>query len=439
MAFDGNGQAFQDLKLQIAQWATDVALIATLRTARQNWTATWGESTGYLPAHEPMGAQGNPTFSDNGVQSRIATAASVGRGTWLQFIRAYINANGTNPISSSDPGTILRILIAEMINDTESIDASVPTIGSVSYGQDNQGDGTATIILNTNATLKELALAGKAVLICDAPSSSAGAFAVQNVEPWKLTYELTDPQTGNLITRTSPSIRFVSNTQYEDVIYTVGGREINGYERGLVDLGAQVPQVGAAIMTGLVCNIATPDFSLTGTEGTDADGAFASYFVNKKVGTKSNLTRRNTTYAYHATDPNGKIYLHVVWDGTNAVCTWRIGSGATSIALTESKVFTAATTGTQSWLAAATNPEAQELGGFLVSGVDTFISAVVTGASFATSNVVDVAFPLPWARGDRIMATVSNAYAGVVGRYFVNVNGIALPANTGGTETITDP
>ena len=403
--------------------------VTTARTAQQTFQSQVNESTTRLPEHAGMSLSGDSVYEAEiaGYGAVQDQAASFAAGAWVAYAARYIRENDSSSegIQATLPD-VAQALVQNMLDDTNEVDASVPSVSAVRYQENNQGDGTATIVVNSDSTLAELPLAGTVMLRC-----IAAGFSIQNEERWRLEWKGTSPRTGLEITRYSQSKDFKTGTRYFDVAASFNpGIGLSPSAR------FQIPQRGGSIHTGLNILISAASYASPGETG-DVDSAFATYSVMTKVGTKTNCTRRNTTYVWHTSNPNGTIYLRVVKDGSNYNCTWYQDTNLT-VALTETKVFTAATSGTQSWLAAATNPEVFLPGGHLTTS-DYFISAVVTGSSLTQSAQITLTVNLPWAVGDVISCEVTNAYGGLVERFFVEELGFALPANSSSTEEIADP
>lgn len=433
MALDGD-EALEDAKLLIAERVTAVAAVTSSVTNAQAFKVLMSES-GMTAEHEASEEAGTPIFRsirDNNADVVGQVDGWLG-GVWLGQLARYLSDNAGIDITNPTTGSVIRALIAAMLDDgtPESVQRANPSIGSPTYDESNQGSGSASIAVHSNTTLLELLPDGKVVLEC-----LSGSYTEQNAERWALSF-IPSFQFGGgeQQRRRSRASGFVSGDEYIDVVSTVPA--IRDDER------LQVPQTGGAIHTGLVITIdgTSIDYDDVSESG-DTDGVFSAYRVTLKVGTKSPLTKRNSTWAYDSS--NGRhltIYLHVTKDGSNYYAIWRKGSSATSTALTEQLTFTTSTTGTQTWKVADTNPEAAAAGngGELIGGTngDDFISATVTGSGLTQSAVVAVSFPGPWARGDRIYAAATNSYGGKIQRAFVEGLGIALPASA--SPTISDP
>ena len=183
--------------------------------------------------------------------------------------------------------------------------------------------------------------------------------------------------------------------------------------------------------------ISTPAYN-TVVESGDADVCCSAYNFMAKVGTKTNLSRKNVTFQGGDADGNGAVYLHIAKDGANYAF-WFAQDVAGTIHLSETQTYTVATgAGVKSFLTATTNPEHTSNGGHL-STTDVFAQVTVNPALLTVSAVITIQANLPWAAGDVIEATVTNAYGGALERLWVQEFGYALPVNNAGAETITDP
>ena len=210
-----NGQLFQDIKLVAPKWTAAVAQAVTDHTDKAAHTLIVAEATGRTVAHEGLAIAGN-TLWDDGINGDAQIQADVLAyyQRWLVMAQQYMNANGSFTIASADERVIIPILLGAMATDGQTLDASAPTIGAISYTTiSNQGDGTATIAINSNTTLAELALAGKIVLTC----RQAG-FDNQNTERWELSWVGVNHRTGDVQTRVSQRADFYTGTRYYDVV-----------------------------------------------------------------------------------------------------------------------------------------------------------------------------------------------------------------------------
>ena len=430
MALSWNGQLFQDFKTLVDEHISAVAQVLTDRASQQTFGTTVLEATERVPEHDLMLAASHRVYGGalSGEAAVQGAVVDFALDAWLKYAVRYLTDNGNVEVSSRTlDDTFVSALVGQAYADAQTIDASVPTAGAVSYDvPNNQGNGTATIAINSDTTLAELALAGDIILEC-----LGGSFAQQNAEPWVARWYGVNPRTGEKGYRTSQSRNFVTGTRYYDVQSSV---DLPASENP--DPRWQRSVRGQAIHTGLNILVSTPSYDDTSESG-DTDLAYASYSLQKVDGAKSNVTKRNSTFTGHASNRHGAIYLRTIKDGANYSATWYKDSGFVT-ALTETLVFTAATAGTQTWKAAATNPEHQNFGGHLTTA-SNFISATVTGANFTASTTVTLLCYLPWGRGDKIFCPITNAYGGKLARFLVQELGFCLPVNSAGGETITDP
>jgi len=424
MAITYNGQLFQDLKLIIAEWNTAVTNLATLRTNEGVFLTTVNEATLRTEEHVPMGTAGGNVFSvgKQGHNSVMSQSVRFAQNEWIAYAAKHMSDNGVLTVTDRTLANVLNVLFTNMTLDTETIDASVPTISAVTVDDtNNQGDGTITVAINGDTTRAELALAGELVLRC----VSAG-FSVQNQEVWQLEHTTTNPRTALEQTRVSPTRIVTGESDVEDVVEDAQN--------------LPVPQVGGSIHTGAIVNITTPSYN-TVVESGDTLNAFTNYNVQAKDGTKSNLTRDNTTFVGGGANGNGTISLNCVRTAgapVNWALTW-YRETTLDTALSDTISFDEGDGDqTLTWKPAATNPEV----GVFLSTADNFIQADIDDSAIQVGVAtfrVDVTAPLPWGIGDKAEATITNAYGGVISRFFTQELGYPLPVNNAGTETITDP
>lgn len=436
MVLDYNGDIFQDYKLNADEAWTARQALPGLRSRQQTFRSTTQETAGFVAEHDVMSDIGADTFRIllQGDVNGMNAFSNFAVNAWNQFIGRKLSGEpGIGPVTDALFDEKLRVMIGDMLDNTEtvlsngiSIDGATTPAGGI-----NQGSGTATAVLNLEATLQQLARNGTYV----AEVTEAG-FGRQNSERFQLYLKDTDKLTGQDVRVVSAVTGFRAGIEFEDV------RSIDTGKRDdpRLQLWAPLP----SMHSGLIWNILLPPYDtliLVGNPG--APPVWSAIKFTTVEGTKTNLSKRNTTWLPNtAPAQNGRSFLRclrvggapVVWnfqwfrdaaftEPNSNVIVYEEGDG-------DSTLF---------WTTNIENGEHSNNGGHLATE-DIFASAFIDDSQLQLQGAtftVTVTAHLPFAVRDKFEIAVTNDEASKLQTLANEILGVALPHS--GTPTITDP
>lgn len=376
------------------------------------------------------------------------------RTRWLPLVKARLqdDADVKPGLSATDAQIVDYLLINMGIVTAQSVDAATPTLsGTVAYNagsaagaEGNQGDGVITIVVNTDAQIREQLHGGNVRL-----RNVNGQYGNQLVSTWALEVLEGDPD--DLTIWQSPN-QFATGKVTHDVIRNAAGRQFLLPPPGTFD---QKGRRTLSRTTGLIIDIQTPavnDFTETG----DAQAALSNWKFDVINSGLSPFNRWNTTYAHVAGAAgagagNGTIYIRF----TDLVGSWSVVAykdAGLTIPLSEARTFTEGSGDQTNWAltVASTHPSAALSTAaipdpipFLTAGSSQLLSfniddssLTLNGASFTSTLNVN----LPWAEGDVAMEVATrSAAAGLIGAIVHEALGVSIRSNAAGAETVPDP
>lgn len=359
-------------------------------------------------------------------------------------------------LTSTEVADILRALIIKMREDTESVDASVVTIGSTTAAGSNTGTGTVL----TTAYLDAATSPG---------SGAAGVYAAHPDYNGQLTQLAVTSETMRVVC-TSDS--FADGETEGDEVFAWSGRLADvqhGYaSEGTGDAGTLTPINGAAANI-----ISNGDFELweddEPTSWTIVAGTAATHIVQEATG----VDVYHATYSLRFTGDGAATNIEIsqpvsptlLTAGKRYCVACRLKASATIAAgdlliSFEGTGYTAASSEKIS-IAPGSLPTAWALQHFFINLPDVIPSdweLVIRWNGTPTNAksvwIDDLAFgpvtygggvgavvirgETPFIRDDYFTFTVANNDAGLFQKFFRQVFGVQLPSDAGGTETIDD-